>query len=225
MGMDLPPDFDFLAALQQRLAQPLPGPTAHARLVSTSYRPTRLELTPNAQTRQSAVLLLLYPGPHGLYLPLTQRHPYKGVHGGQISLPGGRTEPTDRSPVETALRETHEEVGVAPDEVRVLGQLSPLYVPPSNFLIHPVVGVLPYRPDFVPEPFEVADIIEAPLTRLRDPGQLRETQLHLPDGLTIHTPYFDVQQRVVWGATAMILSEFLWVWEEIAGTAQKNQSP
>ncbi len=218
--MELFPNADFLAALQLRLAQPLPGPTAHARLVSSSYRTSRLAPTPNAQTRQSAVLLLLYPGPHDLYLPLTQRHPYKGVHGGQISLPGGRTEPSDRSPVDTALREAHEEVGVAPDQVRVLGQLSPLYVPPSNFLIHPVVGVLPHRPDFVPEPFEVADIIEAPLTSLRDPAQLRETQMRLSDGLTIRTPYFDVQARVVWGATAMILSEFLWVWEEVAGSTQ-----
>jgi 8-oxo-dGTP pyrophosphatase MutT (NUDIX family) len=157
--------------------------------------------------RQGGVLLLLYPHRGQLHLVLTRRTETVDNHKGQISLPGGRRE-GDESIEQTALREAQEELGVAPAAVQVLGKLTPLYIPPSDFCITPVVAWAESRPDWQPDGVEVAEVLEVPLRHLADPSTVREETWQRGE-LTMRVPYFLVQRDKVWGATAMVLSEFL----------------
>jgi len=204
----------FFQALKQRLEAPLPGPTAHQKMASSVRSTAGYRTSPNEKTRQSAVLLLLYPYQGELFLPLILRPAYDGVHGGQVALPGGGYEKYDRTLIRTALREAQEEIGIKASDVRVLGQLTQIYIPPSNFQVQPVVGYLPYRPDFFPDIREVADIIEISLALLADKGIVGTKEM-LVRNVLIQAPYYGVDTHTVWGATAMILSEFLSVVEEI----------
>lgn len=157
----------------------------------------------------AAVLILLYPVQSELTFPLMRRTEYPGAHSGQISLPGGSAEPGETW-VQTALRETCEEFGVC-DSIEVLGTLAPLYVPPSDFEIHPVVGALPERPVWQPDPREVAEILEVPLAHILD-EQFKQfgdwTLGSVDSGRTARVPYYHLYGQTVWGATAIILSEF-----------------
>jgi 8-oxo-dGTP pyrophosphatase MutT (NUDIX family) len=206
----------FFQALKQRLDAPLPGAAAHQKMASSVRSTADYRAAPNAKTRQSAVLLLLYPYQGELFLPLILRPAYDGVHGGQVALPGGGYEKYDRTLIRTALREAQEEIGIKASDVRVLGQLTQIYIPPSNFQVQPVVGYLPYRPDFFPDIREVADIIDISLTLLADKG-IVGTKAMLVRNVLIQAPYYGVDTHTVWGTTAMILSEFLSLVEEIAG--------
>ena len=173
----------------------------------------------NVEPRESAVLLLLYPKHDALHFVLTRRAERLGHHSGQISLPGGRVDPDDVDVAATALRETREELGIALDGIDMLGQLSELYVPPSNFVIRPVVAHVPIAPEFVPNADEVAEIIEAPTSILLD-ANIRGSSLRKlvsQSGRVVVTPHYLIEGHIVWGATAMILSEFeavLWRTED-----------
>ncbi len=159
------------------------------------------------------MLVLLYPREGQLYLPLIRRTEYNGAHSGQISLPGGRKEAGDPDPVATALREAQEEIGVDPAAVTVLGELTPLYIWASHFQVQPVVGWTPQRPHFCLDPQEVAGLLEVSLEELRDPSNREEEEWELR-GRRVRVPFFRIQGQVVWGATAMILSELLALLEE-----------
>lgn len=199
---------EFIQQLQERLKKPLPGPRAHARMVPSGQLDARLRITPRPDARPGSVLLLIYPKKGRLYFPLMLRPEYDGHHGGQVSLPGGKVEPSDPDRNYTALREAEEELGIARNDVQLIGTLSELYIPPSNFLVLPVVGVLPYRPHFVLDPVEVAAVIETPLEALFAVENQLETDR--PPGVKrpFRVPYFALEEHIVWGATAMILSEF-----------------
>lgn len=207
----------FLAQLRKQLQQPLPGPAIQARMSPLQQQDERFAERKRPGVRQGSVLILLYPEKNQLYLPFMERPVYKGHHSGQISFPGGKREPEDPDPIFTALREAEEEIGVDPQKVEILGTLTELYIPPSNYQVLPVVGWTPSRPEFVPDPVEVATIIEAPLAELRQKGSIRQTQRLLSNGLRLQTPFYDVQQHEVWGATAMMLSEFLEVVRRMEG--------
>ena len=202
-------DQTLITALRQALARPLPG-WERQRLMAPENRRTdisRMALVRDDH-RESSVLLLLYPDMgEQLHFVLTKRPEYDGVHSGQISFPGGRKEPGER-PQETALRETHEEIGVPATQITLLGQLSRLYIPPSNFMVYPFVGFSPARPAFAPSPREVAQLIEPPLTLLFDETTHREEIREFPQVGKARVPYLDIFGHKVWGATAMILSEF-----------------
>ena len=210
------PPADDLAALETvlraRLQAPLPGPGAQRRFCP---QPARTAWDPAAQppeARRAGALLLLYPGPRGTSIVLTQRHADLPHHGGQISLPGGGLH-AGETPAEGALREAHEEIGLAASEVRVLGALSTLWVIVSRFVVHPIVAIADVRPAFAPAPREVESLIEAPLAALRDPAGLKWDRRVRPQAggradVPIWVPYFDVGGHQVWGATAMILGEF-----------------
>ncbi len=160
-----------------------------------------------ADTRQAAALLLLYPHDGDSAVALTVRASGLRRHAGQISLPGGETDP-DETLVQAALREASEEIGVDPAEVRVLGELTPVHVIVSGFTLHPIVGITDRRPDFRADPAEVAAILEVSLRDLRDASRIRQG-VRIREGAAVEYPYFDLLGHQVWGATAMVLGEFI----------------
>ncbi|HTX71972.1 MAG TPA: CoA pyrophosphatase [Rectinemataceae bacterium] len=155
--------------------------------------------------REAAVLVLLYPSAGRLLFPLTLRSEGTRSHRGQVSLPGGAREENETL-VETAFRETHEEIGVGAGGIHLLGALSPLDVPPSGFHVQPYVACLDAPPRFVVERGEVAQLIEAPLSALLEPDAAREERRVLV-GQDSRVPYYLFGGHKVWGATAMILAE------------------
>ena len=203
--------------VRRALSRPLPGPDAHIKM-APQRRPS---WTPHpaepSDCREGGVLILLYSRAERLYLVLTRRTETVRSHKGQISLPGGKREGSE-SLIQTALRETCEEVGVPPDGTEVIGRLSKLYVSPSNYCIHPFVAHRQNPPTFRPDPVEVAEVLEVPLATLLDPS-IRKVE-HWPDSrfdAPRRVPFFAIESQVVWGATAMILSELVTLLEEERG--------
>ena len=190
-----------------RLAKPLPGAEAQYRMAPFGRQEQLRSARQHGNFRPSAVLILLYPKPEPHFV-LTLRHRYRGMHSGQVSLPGGRVEPEDKDLKHTALRETEEEVGVPKKRIEVLGQLTTLPIPVSRFEVHPFVGAIHEVPVLVPEAKEVARIIETPLHLLTDPATRKQTKMDLMRYPDVTVPYFAIDGETVWGATAMILSEF-----------------
>jgi 8-oxo-dGTP pyrophosphatase MutT (NUDIX family) len=193
------------ADLRAALARPLPGIAAQIRL-APEYRIESLRAAPPVDARAAGVLILLYLFNGAWRFPLMRRVEDGLVHGGQISLPGGSQE-AGESLRETALREACEEIGAACAGVEVLGQLSAIYIPPSNFLVTPTVGCVFERPDFRCDPREVAELIEVPLSTLFDQDAVKREPWVLR-GVTVEVPFYQIGPHKVWGATAMILSEF-----------------
>ncbi len=157
-----------------------------------------------------AALLLVYPHDETLHLALTVRGSGLRNHTGQVSLPGGRVEEGETFEA-AALREASEEIGVDPGTVELFGRLTPLHIPASGFLLHPIVGFTSMRPAFQRAEWEVARIIEAPVSLLADPSVIkREIRVRMVKGqsIDVDVPYFDIDGEKVWGATAMVLAEF-----------------
>lgn len=200
---------DCLKIIRTNLTQPLPGAEAH-KLMLPANRMLRINLNLKFISKKSGVAIIVYPENGQTYSVLIERASYKGVHSGQIGLPGGKKEDDDNTLIDTALREAEEEIGVSRKQLEVIGSLSDLYIPPSNFLVHPVVAVLHSPPVFVPDPAEVNKVITYNLDELLVQG-------HPPQKLfkgfyySIEAPYFDIRGFTVWGATAMILNEFRWL--------------
>ena len=184
---------------------PLPGPYAQ---ITMAPHPRPFSPPPGVGLRQAGVLLLLYPIQAALHLVLTVRTSALNHHSGQISLPGGGREEGDTSLQATALREAQEEIGIATDGLELLGPLTPLYVPPSNNVIHPFVAYTPQHPTLHPDPTEVAELLEVPLHLLLDPLTRREEDW-IWRGVPLHVPFYAVGHHKVWGATAIVLAEFL----------------
>ena len=199
---------DFVRVLEHDLQQPLPGRAAQYNMAPQPRPGGEADDKPNANARQSSVLILFYPYAETVYFPLILRPTYPGVHSGQVGLPGGGVEPEDRDLIHTALREAHEEIGVDPTQVKILGSLSTLYIRPSNNLVLPVVGWTAHRPTFLPDAREVALLIEASLLEFLDPANHR-TEVWELASRSATVPYFGVQNQTVWGATAMIMGELL----------------
>jgi 8-oxo-dGTP pyrophosphatase MutT (NUDIX family) len=195
------------AVLRERLAGTLPGLEAQLRFMPT---PPRTAWKPGefpSDARIAAGLLLLYPGEHGPSIALTVRASGLRRHPGQISLPGGATDPGETL-VQAALREAHEEIGVDPAAVRILGELTPVHVLVSGFTLHPIVGITHHRPTFAPAAREVEAVLEVSVADLQDASRIRHGT-RTREGMAIEYPYFDLLGHQVWGATAMILGEFI----------------
>ncbi len=193
--------------LRERLRGTLPGLEAQLRFMPT---PPRSGWKPGefpSDARIAAGLLLIYPGSAGPSVPLTVRASGLTRHAGQISLPGGATDPGETL-TQAALREAHEEIGVDPARVRVLGELTPVHVLVSGFTLHPVVGVTDTRPSFMPAAHEVDEVLEVSVADLQDASRIR-TGFRTREGVVVEYPYFDLLGHQVWGATAMILGEFI----------------
>jgi 8-oxo-dGTP pyrophosphatase MutT (NUDIX family) len=197
-----------LVDVQQALAlMPFDVAAAHGKMapmVRANVRPLEMPGTP----RVGSVLLLLYCREDQLHLVLTKRRADLNAHAGQVSFPGGRQEPWE-SLTEAALRETEEEIGVPPTGVALLGRLATVYILPSDYEVHPFVGWYGSgEPAFVAAEREVEQILQTPLAHLLDPMAVREGPVQ-GRGFMLTVPYFDVQGHVVWGATAVMLSEFV----------------
>jgi 8-oxo-dGTP pyrophosphatase MutT (NUDIX family) len=205
----------FIDTLKTILSKPLPGGKAQL-IMGSGIRMSELRFMPMTDsTKKSGVMILLYPYNNTIYSILILRAKYNGTHSGQVGLPGGKYEKTDTDLIQTALRETTEEVGVDSKKIIVLGQLTPLYIPPSNYVVYPSVGYINARPSFVPDKSEVSEIIEYRLSELLDKKNVKSKEFNVREHASFKAPYFDINGNVVWGATAMMLSEFKEILKEI----------
>lgn len=200
--------------LDKRLRDPLPATKAHellrARPVNGQFPDFGHKLPP----KPGSVLMLLVEESGVIKLPLTKRATYKGAHSAQVSFPGGKAE-VGEGAIETALRETEEEIGIHRADVHVIGQLSDFFVIPSNFMVTPIVGAVKYVPVFKPDPREVDKIIYAELNDLIRDDAVYEEEI-LAGGLyPMIAPHFLIENEIVWGATAMMLNELRVVVREI----------
>lgn len=205
-------DYKLLA---NQLKNPLPGPLAHEPLRATPIGPIKPKFEHQVNPKPGSVLILLYEEEGKILFPLTKRPDYLGTHGGQISLPGGKAEPGE-SIINTALREAEEEIGVSAKQVEILGTLSEFFVIPSNFMVTPVVGFLKGSPMFNPDPKEVVKILHGSLDELVRDDAVRTKEILAAKMFPMMAPHFEIEEEVVWGATAMILNEFRVVVREIS---------
>jgi len=197
----------ILEDLESRLRGPKPGLAAQLRMAPNPRPGQKTYLEVLDTCRPAAVLILLYPRRGDLHIVLTRRTSEVDHHRGQVSLPGGEVD-AGETIVEAALREAREEIGVRPEGARVLGVMTPLYIPASNYCITPVVAAMPRRPVFRRAPAEVAEVIELPLEELLDPATVRREVWTLR-GRKTDIPFFFYRGHKIWGATAMVLAEFV----------------
>lgn len=202
---------DFIKQLKERLSGPLPGRPAQLKM-TFAWRAEQLRLNPDPppDARVAGVLLALWHDDHDWRTVLIQRtrNP-RDQHSGQVSFPGGKHEETDGDISRTAVREAHEEVGITPENIDIIGKLTELYIPVSNFIVHPYVGLLHEKPVIIPQPGEVEAVYTPPVSHFRNENNKSLRELRVGTGAVMQdVPCYMVENRAVWGATAMILSEF-----------------
>lgn len=182
------------------------GVEAHKNLAPIS-RPTFKEYQIPKNAKLAGVMILLYPGIRNkTNIVLTKRASYKGTHSNQISFPGGKFEKKDISLQQTAIRETHEEIGLMPQNIEIVKKLTPIYIPPSNFSVDPYMAIMNTSPKFNIN-HEVQQIIELPIEHLLDAKNLATFKKSTSYGINIDVPCFNYKEHQIWGATAMILNE------------------
>ena len=194
----------FINTLTTELNKPLEGEKAHLEMAHAARAFPKKENAINY--RSSAVIVLLYPNSDNeICILLIERSTYDGHHSGQIALPGGKQEPEDIDLQATALREFFEETGSS-ETPYVIGKLSEVYIPVSKFIVQPYVAYLESRPDFYINNLEVYKLIEYKLNELLNQNTNQTTTINIGE-TTIVTPYFNVEEKALWGATAMIINE------------------
>ena len=188
---------------KEMLQKTLPGEAAQLLMAPTF----RGSVNDQAHPHRAAVLILLYPSRGETHLVFMKRNEYKGPHSGQVSFPGGAWEESDGTLDQTAIRECREELGIQ-ESIEILGALTPLHIPVSNYLVAPFVGWMEQTPVFHPDRTEVQYVIEVSLRELLDTATRDSETLH-QHNRSVEAPYYGVGENKIWGATAMMLSEFL----------------
>ncbi len=198
---------DFFSNLNKQLKQVLPGESAQKKLSAHPDYTIKGLLQKNPNPRQSAVMIVLWPENNGVRCLLIRRSDSASAHGGQMAFPGGKWDELDTDLIQTAIRETREEIGLGLDTQSVIGALSPLYIPVSNFLVNPFVASCGMRPLLSIEPAEVQDVVDFDLGHILNDQNIHIGERLLQNGAKLKTPYYEIEGFEVWGATAMILSE------------------
>jgi len=198
---------DFADRLKLEIEKGLPGSEVQWQMAS-SGRLSRYPDEPGPDSRHASVLILCYPHKGSVYTVFMQRPEYDGVHGGQISFPGGKKEPGDKDEIATALRECYEEIGISQAKVSIIGTLTPLFIPVSNIIVTPVAGWMNEKPVYECKQDEVVFLIDADLKRLLDPTIVKTKPFEIR-GEMLNIKYFEYKGNTIWGATAMILNELL----------------
>lgn len=208
-------DFDRLVErLEGRLKEPLPGPLAHEKMRAVPVGNLIPKFAHKTPPRPGGVLIVLYPDQGKILFPLIKRPDYDGLHSGQISFPGGKTEPGEDR-ITTALREGYEEIGIEQRDIKVLGTLSDFFVIPSNFMVTPVVAFSSQRPLLRADPVEVARILHGDVQALLPEESIRQKEITAARSYQMMAPHFEIENEIVWGATAMILNEFRTVIKDV----------
>ncbi len=202
----------FISKLENRLLNPLPGPEVQYKMAPPDRDLRHLKFLENP-SQQAAVLIILFQNDHRISTVFIKRTIDPGPHSGQISFPGGKSDSSDPSLIYTALRESHEEIGIDHKKVRLLGKLTPLLIPVSNFEVHPFVGYIDAGIQFRIQPEEVQFLISVPVEKLME-AETFSSMIVTIQNKDVRVPCFKVQGYNIWGATAMILREFLEVWLE-----------
>ena len=201
----MPTNFiNFIEQLQNKLTKDIPGIKAHKLMM-----PEGREFKPNYSITpiKSAVLIVLYENKGQILFPIIKRPIYNGSHSGQMALPGGKFEESDIHLINTALRETEEEIGINIRDITILGSLSELYIPVTNIKVLPVLGYLKTTPKYILDNREVNALFEININDLINPLTKKKETRDIK-GIHFDIPFYDLQNQKVWGATAMMLSEF-----------------
>ncbi|MEE8336195.1 MAG: CoA pyrophosphatase [Candidatus Neomarinimicrobiota bacterium] len=203
----------FISSVEKELRKPLPGISAQYKMAPHDRieRVAMAHISGEQQT--SAVLILIFPENEIPTICFIRRQDYPGVHSGQISFPGGKNEKKDPDLWNTAIRETNEETGVKVDQIKYIGKLTPLYIPVSNFWVHPFVGYLLHYPQFKMDKSEVKYILKAPFTEITKPEIIEKSRQNTESKKEV--PCYNYKGETIWGATAMILCEFLEITSQI----------
>jgi 8-oxo-dGTP pyrophosphatase MutT (NUDIX family) len=204
---------EFAEKLKNEIQKGLPGTDIQWIMASSDRMLRDFPRIPGSDARVAAVLILLYPVNGSVHTVFMQRPDYNGVHGGQISFPGGKKEPYDKDVIATALREANEETGVSVSGITIIGTLTPLFIPVSNMLVTPVAGWTEEKPLFTHQAEEVVFLFDAELRRFLDPAIIKIKPMVIR-GEQIEVKYYDYEGNVIWGATAMILNELLTIIKE-----------
>ncbi|MEP6646281.1 MAG: CoA pyrophosphatase [Saprospiraceae bacterium] len=203
---------EFINKLQLQLAcEPLPGLSAHLKMAHPVKKSNPFSISPDV--RNAAVLMVLFENESNNFnLLFIRRTTVENgdKHSGQIAFPGGKSEPSDPDLMYTALREAEEEIGIDLSEIDVLGSLSPIYINVSNFMVYPYLSYAINKPALIRQEAEIEEILELSLASFQDPSARQETKIHLSKEVTLnHVPCFNIAGTIIWGATAMIMNEFL----------------
>lgn len=197
---------EFKALAENAFTKPLPGLSAQLRFAPEGRNLPDINTLDHSKLNTAGVLALFTNLKDTPHIVLIERAPSKGVHSGQIAFPGGRWEDEDSDFQHTALRETEEEVGLPAKNIEVLGGFSPIYIPPSNFLVHPFAGIYEGERNFIPQESEVAQIIEMDFNHILEESAIIEQKIQVR-GFNMRVPTFYIEGHTIWGATAMMLSE------------------
>lgn len=202
-------DFQFfLKFIPQLIQLELPAAVSHEKMMPLERKELLAKINLKEKNpREAAVTMLFYPKNQQTHLVLIVRNSYDGVHSAQIAFPGGKFELEDVDLKATALRETEEEIGISRSKIEIVKAFTSLYIPPSNFMVHPFLGICKEEIHFVPDPIEVAAIIELPLADFRNDSIVSVENLSTSYATNIEVPAFKIEGHIVWGATAMMLSE------------------
>ncbi len=198
----------FAEKLKLEILKGLPGTEVQWQMASSGRMVRNFPRTPGPDAKVAAVLILLFPNHGSVHTVFMQRPDYNGIHGGQISFPGGKRDDSDRDIIRTALREASEETGVNPEEISVINTLTTLFIPVSNTIVTPVVGWMNEKPGFNHHPDEVVFLFDGDLERFLNPSIVRIMPMKIR-GEIIDVKYYDYDGNVIWGATAMMLHELL----------------